>query len=90
MLLSEFFKKWVWFQGHLTANNHINVFLSLENACNTNGKLSQNLTEKQIMSSKTINLLFNYMCYLFIDFFDWKIGLYRQTVVRGYYTLKVI
>ena len=86
MLLSEFFKKWVWFQGHLTANNHINVFLSLENPCNTNGKLSQNLTVKKI----TINLLFNDMCYLFIDCFDWKIGLYRQTVVRGYYILKVI
>ena len=60
-----------------TANNHINIFLSLENRCtfllaeektwkrifNTNSELSQqNCTEKQIVPSKTaINCLFHYI-----------------------------
>ena len=42
------------------------------------------------MPSKiTINGLFNDIwCYLFTACFDWKIGLYQQTVVRVYYILK--
>ena len=56
---------------------------------NANSELSQNLTEKQILPSKpTINGLFNYMwCYLVIACFDWKIGIFQQTVVKVYYIL---
>ena len=59
---------------------------------NTNSKLSQNRTEKQIISSKTtINWLLNDIwCYLFIAFFDWKIVFFQQTVLRVYYILKYI
>ena len=41
---------------------------------------------KQIMPMKTtINCLFNDLwCYLVIDCFDWKIGVFQQTVVRGF------
>ena len=44
------------------------------------------------MSSKaTINWLFNDMwCYLFIACFDWKTGIFQQTVVRVYYILKAL
>ena len=82
------------------------MFLPLENPCtffltkektgkrifNTNTELSQNRTEKQIMPSKTIpNWLFNDVwCYLFIACYDWKIGVFQQTVVRVYYILKFI
>ena len=54
---------------------------------NTNSELSQNRTEKQIMPFKTIvNWLFNDIwCYLVIGSFDWKIGIFQQTVVRVYY-----
>ena len=49
-----------------------------------NGELLQNHTEKQIMQFKTtVNCLFNDICYLFIGCFDWKIGIFQQTVVRG-------
>ena len=53
---------------------------------NINSESSQNRTEKQIMPLKTIvNWLFNDMwCYLVIGFFDWKIGVFQQTVVRVY------
>ena len=84
-------------------HNDINIFLLLENPWtfllakqktwkrifNTNTELSQNRTEKQIMPSKTItNWLFNYIwCYLFIACYDWKIGVFQQTVVRVYYIL---
>ena len=73
--------------------------MSLENPCtfllakektwklifNTNSELSQNRTEKQIMPFKTtLNWLFNdILCYLVIGSFDWKIGIFQQTVVRG-------
>ena len=52
---------------------------------NTNSELSQKSTEKQIMLFKTtVNCLFNDIwCYLFIGCFDWKIGIFQQTVVRG-------
>ena len=51
--------------------------------------LSRNCTEKQMKPSKaTINWLFNNVrCYLFDACFDWKIGVFHQTVVRVYYTL---
>ena len=51
----------------------------------TNGELLQNHTGKQIMQFKTtVNCLFNDIwCYLFIGCFDWKIGIFQQTVVRG-------
>ena len=77
--------------------------MSLENPCtfllekektwkrifNTNSELSQNRAEKQIMPTKTINCLFNDVwCYLFIACFDWKIGVFQQTVIRVYYILK--
>ena len=83
-----------------TNNNDINKFLSLENPCtillakgktwkrifNTNSELSQNRTEKQIMPSKTtVNWLFNDLWYyLSIPYFDWKIDVFQQTVVRVY------
>ena len=56
---------------------------------NTNSELSQNRKEKQGMPSKsTINWLFNDIwCYLFIACFDWKTGVFQQTVVRVYYIL---
>ena len=52
---------------------------------NINSELSQKRTEKQIMPFKTaLNWLFNDMwCYLVIDSFDWRIGIFQQTVVRG-------
>ena len=86
-----------------TDNNNINISLSLENPCtfllmkekiwkqifNTDSELSQNWTEKQIMPSKTtINWLFNDICYLFIACFDWKFGVFQQTLVQVYYILK--
>ena len=44
----------------------------------------QNPTEKQIMLFKTtVNCLFNDMwCHLVIGCFDWKFGVFEQTVVR--------
>ena len=45
----------------------------------------QNRTEKQIMPLKTaLNWLFNdiWRCLVIISF-DWKIGLFQQTVIRG-------
>ena len=82
-----------------TDNNDINIFLSLENPCtfllgkektwkctfNTNIELSQNRTEKQIMPFKTTsNWLFSEMWYyLVIGCFDWKFGVFQQTIVRG-------
>ena len=56
---------------------------------NTNSELSRNLTEKQGMLSKTtVNWLLNDIwCYLFIAYFEWKINVFQQTVVRVYYIL---
>ena len=84
----------------------INIFLSPENPCtfllakektwkiifNTNGELSQNRSEKQIMPfERIVNWLFNDMWrYLVFDCFDWKNGVFQQTVVGAYYILKVI
>ena len=50
---------------------------------NTNSELSQNRTEKQIMPFKTtVNWLFNDIsCYLATGCFDWKIGVFQQTVL---------
>ena len=50
-----------------------------------NSELSKNPTEKQIMPFKTtVNWLFNDIwCYLVIGCFDWKIGIFQQTVLRG-------
>ena len=80
------------------------IFRSLKNACtfllvkektwkpifNTNSELSQNRTEKQIIPCKiTVHWLFNdTWCYLFIACFDWKIGVFQQTVVRVNYIPK--
>ena len=52
----------------------------------TNSELLQNSTGKQIMLFKTtVNCLFNYIWrYLFIGCFNWKIGIFQQTVVRGF------
>ena len=52
---------------------------------NTNSKFSQNRTEKQIVIFKTtVDCLFNDIwCYLAIGCFDWKTGVFQQTVVRG-------
>ena len=57
---------------------------------NTNSELSQNRTEKQIMLFKaTVNWLFNNIWrFLVIGCFDWKIGVFQQTVLRVYYILK--
>ena len=43
----------------------------------------QNLTEKEIMPFKTtVDCLFNDIwCYLVIGCFDWKIGVFQQTIV---------
>ena len=73
--------------------------MSLENPCtfllakkqtwkrifNTDSELSQNRTERQIMPLKTtVNWLFNDIwCYLVTGCFDWKISIFKQTVVRG-------
>ena len=86
--------------------SNIDIFLSLENSCTflllkektwkcifkTNIGLPQNRTEKQIMPSKTtINRLFSDIwCYLFIAYFDWKIGVFQPTVVTVYYILKYV
>ena len=83
-----------------TDSNIINIFLSLENPCtfllakektrkcisNTDNELSQNCTEKQIIPFKTtVNWLFNDIwCYIAIGCFDWKIGVFQQTVLRVY------
>ena len=51
---------------------------------NTNSKLFQNRTVKQILAFKTtVNCLFNDIwCYLVIVSIDWKIGIFQQTVLR--------
>ena len=83
--------------------NDINIFLSLEIPCtillvkektrksifNTNSELSQNFTEKQIMSFKTtVNWLFNSIWrYIVIGCFDWKIGIFQPTVIWVDYIL---
>ena len=61
-----------------------------ENALLHNSELSQNHTGKQTMPFKTtVNWWFNEMwCYLVIALFDWKIGIFQQTVVRIYCILK--
>ena len=48
-----------------------------------NRELSQNRKEKQIIPFKTtVDWQFNNMCYyLAVAFFDWKIGVFQQTVV---------
>ena len=82
----------------------INIFLSLKNPCtfllakgntskcifNTNSELSQNRTEKQIITFKTtVNWLFNdKWCHLVIGCFGWKIGVFQQIVVRGLFYFK--
>ena len=50
-----------------------------------NSELSQNPTEKQIIPFKTtVTWLFNDIwCYLVIGCFDWKIGVFQQTIKRG-------
>ena len=53
-------------------------------------ELSRNRTEKLMPSKSTINWLFNNICYLFIAYYDWKIGFFQQVVVRVYYMLKCI
>ena len=79
--------------------NDINIFLSLENPCtfllakektlkrifNTNIELSQNRSEKQTMPFKTaVNWLFNDIwCCLVIVCFNWEIGVFQKTVVKG-------
>ena len=52
----------------------------------------QNRTEKQTMPFKTtVNWLFNDIkCYFVIGCFNWKIGIFQQTVVRVYYILKLV
>ena len=57
-----------------------------------NSDNSQNHTENQIMPFKTtVNWLFNDVsCYLVIAFFDWKIGVFQQRVVRVYWILKLL
>ena len=57
-----------------------------------NSKLSQNRTEKQIVPCKTIvNCLFNDVwSYLVIRCFDWKIGVFQQRVVRGFFLFFVL
>ena len=87
-----------------TDNKDINIFLSLENPCtfllakektqkcifNTNSKLSQNRTEKQIMLFKVIvNELFNDIwCYLVISCFVWKIAVFNKQLQEFYCILK--
>ena len=101
---NENFKQLI--QDFADGNNDTNIFLSLEHPCtfllakektwkrlfNTNSELLQNRTAKQIMPSKTTtNWLFNDIWgYLFIACFDWKIGLFQQTVVRVYYIINPI
>ena len=49
---------------------------------NTNSELSQNRTEKQIMPFKT-TVINDIWYYLVIGFFDWKIGVFQKTILRG-------
>ena len=59
---------------------------------NTNSELSQNCTEKQIMPFKTKTnhaiqnnsklAIYWTWCYVVIGCFDWKIGVFQQTVLR--------
>ena len=51
---------------------------------NINSELSPNCTEKTNYAFQTaLNCLFNdILCYLVIGSFDWKIGIFQQTVVR--------
>ena len=55
------------------------------NDLKTNGELSQNHTEKQIMSTKTtVNCLFNDIwCFLVIGCFGGNIGVFQQIVIKG-------
>ena len=63
----------------LAKNRQENAFLTLT---------VNNHTLKQFMPSKTtINLLFNDMLFSHCFFFDWKIGVLKQTVVRVCYIL---
>ena len=126
-LLSEFLRKWGWFQGHserflniLAKNSNFKklrhsfvdetalITTTLISSChwkslvpctkettwkrifNTNSKLQQNRTEKQIMPSKTtLNWLFNDIwCYLFIAFFRMKRWPFSIKVVRVYYIFR--
>ena len=88
-----------------TDNNDINIFMSLENPTfllakektwkrifNANSELSKNRTEKQIMPFKiTVNWLFDDIWYyLVIGCFNWKIGIFQQTVLRGLLYLKYV
>ena len=52
----------------------------------TNSELSQNRTEKEIISFKTtVNWLFNDIwCYSVMGCFDWKINVFQQTVKKGF------
>ena len=83
--------------------NDSNIFLTLENRCtfmlvkqkawknifNTDSKLSEDLTQKQIMIFKTTVNRINLWRYLIICCFDWNTGVFQQTVVvRVYYIFK--
>ena len=60
-----------------------------ESIFNTNSELLQHCTEKQVMPFKTtVNWLFNEVWHhLVIGCFDWKFGIFQQTVVRVYHIL---
>ena len=60
-----------------------------KNIFNTDSKLSEDLTQKQIMIFKTTVNRINLWRYLIICCFDWNTGVFQQTVVvRVYYILK--
>ena len=67
----------------LRKKRHENVFLTLTV---NYGKIVQ---QKKIMPLETkVNWQFNDIwCYLLIAYFDWKIGVFQQTVVSVYYIL---
>ena len=60
-----------------------------KNIFNTDSKLSEDLTQKQIMIFKTTVNRINLWRYLIICCFDWNTGVFQQTVVvRVYYIFK--
>ena len=85
----------IWSISHGMTQKPCTFFLAKEKIwkCifNIKSELSHNHAEKQIVPFKTtVNWLFNIWCYLVIAFFDWKIGVFQQTVLRVYCILKLI
>ena len=76
-LLSEFLRKWGWFQGQWTFPSYSGLKIKISK--NWDNELWQNDIEKQIMLFETtVNCLFNDYDVLVIDCFDWRIGIFSK------------